>query len=127
MTPELRRSLDEAGKRGLALFVGAGVSASPPSSLPGWYELSELISDAICVRVDEELGRPDWTEDLRGEFRERRTTGFPPDYQAQILEEVCGEEYFRALQSLGVDSTNEAHRNIARLAADGVLNAVEVD
>jgi hypothetical protein len=63
--------------------------------------------------------------DLMAVIDAMRTAGrVPPDYQAQLIEEMCGDRYFRALQSLDVDTINAGHDGIAALAAAGALKAV---
>jgi hypothetical protein len=117
--------LRHARSNGIVVMAGAGVSAAPPSSLPDWFEINRLVLAALCERLETYLERPRYTDDTRNAIDARRTADrFPPDYQAQILEEACGEHYFRALQSLDVDATNEAHRAIAWLAKHGVVRAV---
>jgi len=117
--------LDHAKGHGIVVMSGAGVSAGPPSSLPGWYELNRMIVSALCERIDSYLGKAEYTSAVREAIDTRRSANFfPPDYQAQILEETCGENYFRALQSLDVDVTNSAHEGIAWLARQGVVVAI---
>jgi hypothetical protein len=41
-----------------------------------------------------------------------------------VIEEACGERYFRALQALDVDITNAAHEGIAALRATGAVRAI---
>ena len=55
---------------------------------------------------------------------QRDADKFPPDYQAQVIEEMCGVRYFHALQALDVDVTNAAHRGIAALTASGAVRAI---
>lgn len=119
------RLLTEARERGIVIMAGAGTSAAPPSSLPGWYRLNEMIVDALSDEVERYLGLPGYTNELRRKVHARRTDDqFPPDYQAQILEEACEDDYFRALQTLDVGATNSAHAGIARLAKHGVVRAI---
>lgn len=123
---ELPRWLvDQAKSRRVVVMAGAGVSAGPPSALPGWHQLNRMIVAALGERVDGYLGRAGYTADVCAAIDARRTAGaFPPDYQAQILEENSGEYYFRALQCLDGTTRNAAHEAIAHLAAQGVLAAI---
>jgi len=117
--------LERAKAQRIVLMAGAGVSAAPPSSLPGWYEINRMIVAALGERIDGYFVKPGYTAEVRGAIDARRSDqGFPPDYQAQILEENCGADYFRALQSLDVDACNPAHEGIAWLAQHGALAAV---
>jgi len=113
-------------RRGEAVVMaGAGVSAGKPSALPGWKPTNAAIAQALCRRLESSINRPDWLAQLMPVLdAERGADRFPPDYQAQLIEEMCGDRYFRALQALDVDAINAAHDGIAALAAAGALKAV---
>jgi hypothetical protein len=119
-------SLEKAIAEGeLVIFSGAGVSAGAPSSLPGWKALNAAIFRALRTRLEESLGRKDWLAEPESFLDSARNADrFPPDYQAQVIEEMCGDRYFRALQALDVDVTNSAHNGIAALAAAGAVRAI---
>src|ERR1017187_6779607 len=118
--------LDEfAGQGRILIFAGAGVSAGKPSSLPGWYRLNEQIMFALRMRLEAGVERERWLAEVVSSVDSlRKTRHFPPDYQAQLTEEMCGERYFRALQALDVDIVNNGHRGIAALAAGGAVSAI---
>jgi hypothetical protein len=117
--------LERAKAQRAVVMAGAGVSAAPPSSLPGWYEINRMIVAALGQAIDGYLRKPGYTAEVCAAIDSRRKAdGFPPDYQAQILEENAGADYFRALLSLDVDACNAAHLGIARLAKHGALAAV---
>jgi hypothetical protein len=118
--------LDEfAGQGRILIFAGAGVSAGKPSSLPGWYRLNEQIMFALRMRLEAGVERERWLAEVVSSVDSlRKTCHFPPDYQAQLTEEMCGERYFRALQALDVDIVNNGHRGIAALAAGGAVSAI---
>lgn len=61
---EVIDSLGNSGNNGLVVFVGAGVSADPPSSLPTFDKLADQVSKAVF------LGDYDTSEDP-GEYFER--------------------------------------------------------
>lgn len=106
-------------------MAGAGVSAGNPSALPGWNALNSAIIRALRGRLESALGRPNWLIHLDSFLEAERTANrFPPEYQAQLIEEMSGERYFRALQALDVEEINSAHDGIATLAAAGALRAV---
>jgi tetratricopeptide (TPR) repeat protein len=110
---------------GIVLMAGAGVSMGPPTCLPGWDDLNNQIVDALGYRIDSYLDRPGWTAELRDALKFARTSGsIPSDYQAQILDELCGERYFHALRSLDVNVRNPAHSAIAVLAKNDLLRAI---
>src|SRR5579872_6398063 len=118
--------LEAAARNGsLVVFAGAGLSAGPPASLPGWKPLNAAIFRALRLRLETGLGRKDWLALIESDLdADRRADRFPPDYQAQVIEEMCGDRYFRALQALDVHATNPAHEAIAALAAAGAIRAV---
>lgn len=125
-TLQLPESLLSAARAdGIVVLAGAGVSAAPPSALPGWHQLHALIADALCDRIEDYLERKGYTEEIRTVIHHRRSADqFPPDYQAQLLAESCGEDYFRALQALDISTPNAAHTAIAHLAREGLLRAI---
>jgi tetratricopeptide (TPR) repeat protein len=125
--------LDEfARRKQMIVMAGAGVSAGNPSALPGWNALNAAIVRVLCNRVElaakrwwPERTHSSWLDGVESFLdAERSADRFPPEYQAQIVEEMCGERYFRALQALDIDVLNSAHAGIAALAAAGVLRAV---
>jgi hypothetical protein len=118
--------LDHARKGKVIVLAGAGVSAGRPSSLPGWKPLNQAIIESLSSRLETALG---WGPSRLGEWNEQvvemlNSDRFPPEYQAQLIEEMCGERYFRALQALDVDVSNSGHRGIAALASAGALKAI---
>lgn len=119
-------NLENYARRGeVIVMAGAGVSAGKPSALPGWNSLNAAIVQVLCHRLDSATNRPGWLSQLVPVIdAERDTDRFPPDYQAQLIEEMCGDRYFRALQALDVDVINAGHDGIAALAAGGALRAV---
>src|SRR6266498_4513270 len=120
-----KQLLNECRQRGVVVLAGAGVSAAAPSSLPSWNPLNQGIFNAICDRVDSYLSQPEYTAQIRSEVHERRNADlFPPDYQAQILAESFGDDYFRALQAVDIPTFNSAHFGIAQLARHRIVKAV---
>ncbi len=114
-----------AGDGPIVVFAGAGVSMCPPTGLPGWFALNERILGAVAARVGGYFDDDRRIASQLDQLVKRRDHGaFPPDYQAQIMEEQCGLTYFRALQALDVETCNPAHGAIAALAAAGHVAAV---
>ena len=88
----------------VVVMAGAGVSAGGPSALPSWWPLNAAIVEALCYRLESGLERPDWLGKVVSGIDVERCAGrFPPEYQAQLIEEMRGERYFRALQALDID------------------------
>lgn len=117
--------VDSAQRGEVIVMAGAGVSAGNPSALPGWKAVNAAIAEALCRRIESSIDRPGWLSPLIPVIdTERGADRFPPDYQAQLIEEMCGDRYFRALQALDVDIISAAHDGIAALAGAGALKAV---
>jgi hypothetical protein len=118
--------LEEAAlRRNLVILAGAGVSAGAPSSLPGWKPLNAAIFRALRKRLETGIQKNDWLLPMETILESQRNADrFPPDYQAQVIEEMCGVRYFHALQALDVAETNAAHRGIAALTASGAVRAI---
>lgn len=113
-------------KHGMIVFAGAGISTNPPSRVPGWSALNGMILDALKRRVTSYLDQNQiWLDEVIKGLIGRRDGGrFPPAYQAQIMEEQCGESYFRALTAVDVAQRNEAHTAIAALAKFGIMQGM---
>lgn len=95
---ELPESVVEAaGEGGLVLFVGAGVSISPPSDLPSFSKLAELIAGRLGRTFDQKEPADAFLGRLANEF---------PDTKA-IAREIIGAES---------SAPNATHSSIARLA-----------
>ncbi|MCG3124366.1 MAG: hypothetical protein GIKADHBN_02829 [Phycisphaerales bacterium] len=127
MQPLDARLVDAARRGNVVILAGAGVSADKPANLPGWKPLNRAIARALRTRLEAGIERKGWLTAVEESLDHgRESNRFPPDYQAQILEEVAGERYFRALQSLDVgrDAVNRSHDGIAAIAAAGALRAV---
>lgn len=109
----------------VVVMAGAGVSAGKPSSLPSWKPLNSAIVEVLRRRLAAYREEPEFLKGILQQVEiDRQTGSFPPEYQAQITHEMCGERYFHALQALNVDAFNAGHDGIAALAAAGKLEAV---
>ncbi|HEX7241076.1 MAG TPA: SIR2 family protein, partial [Longimicrobiaceae bacterium] len=110
----------------VTVLAGAGLSAAPPTCLPGWWALNDAVLGALGGALERVTGRPGLSDGFRGAIRQRRdTTRFlMPDLQAQLLEDELGPAYFQALTSVDSGDTNAAHHLLAELARQGRLGAV---
>jgi tetratricopeptide (TPR) repeat protein len=111
---------------GLVIFAGAGISMPPPSSLPSWYLINEVVLESLAQRLEPFAGRQ-FSEEVRQQLiatRNDKTRHFSPDYHAQIIEDECGPDYFRVLQALDADEWNGCHSAIAALAKGAFVAAV---
>jgi hypothetical protein len=107
----IRSASSAATDCGLVVLAGAGVSMAPHSSLPSWFELNHMVLDALARRLGGYTERQEELKELIAVSIERRDRQsiFPPEYQAQVMEEQVGITYFRALQALDVPQRNSAH------------------
>jgi hypothetical protein len=107
-------------------FVGAGASAMPPSRLPTWKGFNDLLLECLCERLNEYSSNRQPTAEMLAAFRERRdnTSFLAPDFQAQIMEEQVGADYFAVWQSLDTNEFGPVHAGLAELASRGRLAAV---
>jgi hypothetical protein len=107
-------------------FVGAGASAMPPSRLPTWKGFNDLLLECLCERLNEYSSNRQPTAEMLAAFRERRdkTNFLAPDFQAQIMEEQVGADYFAVWQSLDTNVFGPVHAGLAELASRGRLAAV---
>ena len=106
-------------------FVGAGASALPPSNLPTWTQFNDLLLESLGDRVAVYSAQGQPTGQIVAAFRARRDTGFfSPDFQAQLMEDEIGADYFRVWQSLDTDAFGPVHAAVGELAGRGRLAAV---
>ena len=107
----------------IVIFAGAGISMGPPSSLPNWFALNEWILKALYDRVGQAFGIEEDYSKILLDYR-NSSQYYPPDYQAQFLEECAGNRYFEALTALDIEDTNRCHTAITKLAKSGRLAAI---
>jgi tetratricopeptide (TPR) repeat protein len=98
---------------------------APPSSLPNWYSINEVILESLARRLEAFSGPEFGSAVLRQLIATRdENRYFFPDYQAQIIEDECGPGYFRVLQALDADAWNANHAALAALARAGLAAAI---
>ena len=82
--------------------------------------------EAICLRLaifaDPDINGAQLQEYLAQ--RRENNKVISPDFQAQLAEDECGEDYFRMFQALDVEAWNPGHAVIAALAAAEIVRAV---
>lgn len=110
----------------LVAFVGAGASALPPSNLPTWTGFNTQLLECLCERINVYSGNRQPTAAMLAAFRARRdqTNYFSPDFQAQLMEEEIGADYFRVWESLQNAPHGPVHASLAELAVQGRLAAI---
>jgi hypothetical protein len=117
--------IGHARTEGLVVFAGAGVSMPAPTLLPSWNAVNEAMLEALARRLavftDQEFAIEVMNNLIATREGERY---FTPDYQAQLIEDECGLEYFRVLQALDTEDRNACHDAIAALAAHHYLAAI---
>ena len=117
--------VSRARSEGLVLVLGAGVSMVPPTSLPGWMDFNRIVLEAVAERVGRYIN-PAFSEQALAALISRRDASetFAPDYQAQLIEEECGPEYFSLLVALDTDVRNGCHDAVAALAGAGLVRGI---
>lgn len=109
----------------IVIFAGAGCSMAPPSSLPGWNDLNDAILESLWDRLEDHGITKRFREDILKSIKEKRSENkFPPDYQAQLMEEQVGLSYFNLLSAVDSNSFNPVQYYTAYLAKAGLLKAV---
>ena len=113
-------------KEPFVAFVGAGASAIAPSSLPTWSQFNSLLLEALCNTLAAFSGNRQPTNEMLETFRWRRdkTQFFSPDFQAQLMEEEVGADYFAVWQSIDSNVYGPVHAGLAELAAQRQLAAI---
>jgi SIR2-like protein len=121
----VERLLAQARDAGLVVLVGAGISIPPPTSLPSWNAFNTIVLEELGKRVGEYTSLQHVTRGIESLIARRDgSTCFAPDFQAQIMEEECGADYFRVLTALDSDRRNACHACLAELAAAGLVRAI---
>jgi len=122
-TLETLKTFTQNGK--LVLFIGAGVSKAAPTNLPDWWTLNREVVHAIAARVEAMSGK-DYVPDLAQGILDRREKAgrFPPDFQAQLIENEAGTTYFEALRVLDSAFPNASHLKIAQMARSGQVRVI---
>jgi len=120
---ETLTTFSERGK--LVLFLGAGVSKAPPTSLPDWWTLNREVVNAIAARVEAMTGK-NYVPGLAQAVLDRREQAgrFPPDFQAQLIEDEAGTTYFEVLRVLDSAAPNASHLRIAQMAKTGGVRVI---
>jgi SIR2-like domain len=121
----MKKLVEHARNQRIVLFAGAGISMAAPTALPGWKEVNETILAALARRLVVFTGKP-FADDIMAKLVATREHAgyFTPDYQAQLIEDECGPDYFRVLQALDAEEPNGCHDTIAALAARGHIAAI---
>ena len=87
-----------------------------PTCLPSWWEMNAEVVHALSRQIEQfcSAEQPaDWAKRINA----RRDLGlFPPEFQAEIIAEHYGPDYFKVLECLDGDEPNAVHFAIAALA-----------
>jgi tetratricopeptide (TPR) repeat protein len=114
-----QRSLEEGR---LVVFVGAGCSMMPPTSLPSWWQVNRAVLRTMARRADSLLPDAQAIADAIGTRQD--AWKLPPEYFADVMAGTIGDRYFGALRALDSSTPNLTHRAIARLAGQGAIRAI---
>jgi len=110
---------------GLVVVAGAGLSMSPPSSLPGWTAINRVFLDNLALLLARHTEGQTGYDVANFIVDRAETVGVAsPDFQAQFAEEALGAHYFELFKPLDIGTWNPAHAAIAALASTGLLRAV---
>jgi hypothetical protein len=109
----------------IVVFAGAGCSMAPPSSLPNWNNLNNAIIEVLWDRLEQYGIRDRHRVQLISNIRQKRDENlFSPDYQAQLMAERVGIQYFQLLSAVDSDSFNAVQYFTSLLAKAGKVKAV---
>jgi NAD-dependent SIR2 family protein deacetylase len=110
----------------IVAFAGAGASAIPPSRIPGWTAFNDLLLESLCERLAAYSRNRQPTDEMLATFRARRDGSqfFAPDFQAQLIEEEVGADYFGVWKSIATQAYGPVHAGLAELAERGRLAAI---
>jgi tetratricopeptide (TPR) repeat protein len=108
----------------LVVFVGAGVSTIPPTCLPSWWAMNQSVVAALRDRVAELVGSDRARTLAEAITKRQEASGFPPEYQAEVIVRRLRDSYFTVLQCLDSETPNDVHLGIAALARARCVAAV---
>ena len=91
--------------RPITVLAGAGLSAPPPTCLPGWWALNNAVLGSLGGYIEKFTNKPGLSDGFRNAIRQRRdsTPVLMPDLQAQLLEDRASydkqmEEYKKEIE-----------------------------
>jgi hypothetical protein len=109
-------------ERHLLIFVGAGLSMLPPSSLPDWWQFNEmLLNEARNAALQVEGVGESGATALRSLTLD--DVGIVAQSEA-IVKIIAGDGYFPVLQVLDSNRANDNHRALADLAARQIVRVI---
>ena len=95
-----------------------------PTCLPSWWEMNSEVVHALSRQIAQFCAAEQTAEWVK-QINARRDVGFfPPEFQAEIIAEHYGPDYFKVLECLDGDEPNAVHLAIAALAGSGHVRAV---
>ena len=98
--PNMGHLVEHAEHGRLVVFAGAGISMIPPTCLPSWWEVNEVVLRALASRVGELTGE-EQARVLASHVVERmRRRKLPPEFQAEPIAQRLKKSYFEVLQRL---------------------------
>jgi hypothetical protein len=115
---QLRRLVSQIEGGGLNLFLGAGISRDAPTNGPIWSEMQVGLLQAVFDRMEEE-GWPA-ASNFPADREKTRELNVRPELFWREMIGVIGEDLvWRALDAVGVGSSNDNHARIATLLESG--------
>ena len=121
VTPASVDQLVESMRRAegkVTFFIGAGVSADPPSSLPLAVQWKQTVFEGIWERSTAATSLREYRQTIAA-----RIWQIPTEVLFQIIEEVVPKKRFvEAFVHFGRREPNDNHRRIAQLVAEGYVS-----
>ena len=102
-----QRCIDAAKVGNLVIFVGAGASCLPPTSLPLWSDINAAVLRGLHMRsvdIDDPFTKNEKLQSLNIHIQEKITKNLlPPEYFSEVLLNRLGIYYFNVLSVLDYD------------------------
>ncbi len=106
----------------LCFFLGAGISMTPPSCLPSWWQINHAILDSLANETLDIIPKITELVDL---IKNRESDGqLPPEFVSEIVTNRIGKSYFEVLRVLESNAPNESHSWLATLAKANLLKVI---
>jgi len=132
------RCLRAARAGELVVFLGAGASVLPPTSLPSWTEINKAVLHSLCQRAallshadktagsgrDEADGASTADSNETAVWQALSRNELPPEYFSEVLVNRLGNLYFHVLSVLDSATPNAVHDAVAALAKSGCVRAI---
>ncbi|MFX0060913.1 MAG: SIR2 family protein [Candidatus Hermodarchaeota archaeon] len=114
--------LDFIRQRKVTFFVGAGVSVIPPTCLPSWWQINQIVLDNLA---NESYSLVPEVKQLTSLIKKREEDRkLPPEFVSEIITNRIDSAYFDVLQVLEGDILNQVHLWLATLGKANMISAI---